>query len=353
MTKLEDTPFENSQIILVFCSLNRIFAPIEQIYTKMETPLVSFILTYYNLPVSMLRECIDSLLSLTLRPFEREIIIVDDGSDASPINELLSYGNDIIYIRQHHQGLSVARNTGIQMARGTYMQFIDADDKLLQVPYEQCLDIVRYQNPDLVLFHLTSNAVVPVTIQSDDPVTGTDYMRKNNLHGSACGYIFRSAILGELRFTPGIFHEDEEFTPQLMIRAERVFPTDARAYIYRKRKYSILTNNSVRQRLQRLHDARQVIFRLTEMADRMPSSDRQALQRRTAQLTMDYLYNVIRLTKSKSYFEHRVEELRRKGLFPLPARGFTWKYTWFRRLSNSRQGRSFLLRLIPLLPKER
>lgn len=319
----------------------------------METPLVSFIITYYNLPVSMLKECIDSLLTLTLRPFEREIIIVDDGSDASPINELLSYGDDIIYIRQRHQGLSVARNSGIQMAQGAFIQFVDADDRLLQVPYEQCLDIVRYQQPDLVLFHLTNTPVVPVNIQCDDPVNGTDYMRKNNLHGSACGYIFRAAILGELRFTPGIYHEDEEFTPQLMLRAERVFPTDARAYLYRKRKGSILSCNSIRHRLQRLNDSRQVILRLTEMADRLPASDRLAMQRRTAQLTMDYLYNAIRLTRSRHYVERQIEQLRKHGLFPLPARNYTTKYKWFRRLSNSHVGLSILMFIIPFSRKER
>lgn len=319
----------------------------------METPLISFILTYYNMPVSMLKECIDSLLALSLRAFEREIIIVDDGSDASPINELLAYGDDIIYIRQRHQGLSVARNTGIQMARGTYMQFVDADDRLLQVPYEQCLDLARYQQPDMVLFHLTNTTVVPVNIQSDEPVSGTDFMRKNNLHGSACGYIFRAAILGELRFTPGTFHEDEEFTPQLMLRAERVFPTDARAYFYRNRKNSIQTNTGIRQRLQRLHDAKRVILRLTEMADRMPSNDRLALQRRTAQLTMDYLYNVIRQTRSRHYVERQIEQLHKHGLFPLPARNYTTKYKWFRRLSNSHFGLSILMFIIPLTRKER
>ena len=67
----------------------------------------------------------------------------------------------------------------------------------------------------------------------------------------------------------------------------------------------------------------------------------------------DYLYNVIRQTKSSIYLEHRVEELRRKGLFPLPDRDYTRKYTWFRRLSNSRKGRALLLRIIPLFPQER
>ena len=96
------------------------------------TPLVSFVLTYYNQPVKMLKECLDSILVLSLRPYEREIIIVDDGSDTCPMNELMKYGDDIIYIRQKNKGLSEARNMGIRIATGAYIQFIDADDLLNQ-----------------------------------------------------------------------------------------------------------------------------------------------------------------------------------------------------------------------------
>ena len=96
----------------------------------MEKPIISFILSYYNLPVEMLCSCIDSILAMELKPDEREIIIVDDGSPESPVNQLMKYGNEITYIRQRNQGLSEARNTGIQMANGEYLQFIDADDKL-------------------------------------------------------------------------------------------------------------------------------------------------------------------------------------------------------------------------------
>ena len=51
----------------------------------------------------MLCECIDSILALSLRPFEREIIIVDDGSNVSPMNGLMQYGDEIIYIRQKNR----------------------------------------------------------------------------------------------------------------------------------------------------------------------------------------------------------------------------------------------------------
>ena len=44
-------------------------------------PLISFIITYYNEPIDMIKKCIDSILKLTLSAEEREIIVIDDGSD--------------------------------------------------------------------------------------------------------------------------------------------------------------------------------------------------------------------------------------------------------------------------------
>lgn len=320
---------------------------------KETTPLVSFIIAYYEVPVIMLRECIDSIMALSLSSKERQIIIVDDGSEEAPVAALDDYADNILYLRQKHQGLSVARNTGIRMATGEYLQFIDADDLLVTAVYEQCLDLVRSHKYEMLTFSFTDKPEAVVNITISEPKSGAELMRHENIHGSAWGYLFQRAILGNLRFTPDTLHEDEEFTPQLMLRAERICVTNAKAYYYRRRSGSIITGNHVRQRLRRLNDSKGVILRLNTIADRLPAEERAGLQRRIAQLTMDYLYNVIRQTKSRSYLEHRVEELRRKGLFPLPDRAFTRKFTWFRRLSNSRQGRSLLLRLIPLLPKER
>ena len=211
----------------------------------MEKPLVSFILTYYDLPLQMLVECIDSILVLSLRSSEREIIVIDDGSKDSPINALLKYGDDIIYVRQKNQGLSSARNTGIQMARGEYLQFIDGDDRLLQAPYEHCIDLVRFSQPEMVVFNFTHTDHIDKTYQDSEIQSGADYMRNNNIRGTAWGYLFKRTTLSDLRFTPGIVHEDEEFTPQLLLRAERIIVTDAEAYLYRQRPNSIITDKAV------------------------------------------------------------------------------------------------------------
>ena len=311
----------------------------------MEKPLISFVIAYYDLPLRLLRQCLDSILALSLQPSEREIIVVDDGSEHSPMNELMAYGDAIHYIRQAHQGLSVARNTGLQMASGTYLQFVDSDDLLLKKAYEHCIDLARKHQPEMVVFQLTRQNDSKDTYKDSEAQSGSNYMRHQNIHGSACGYLFARSILGDLRFTPGIRHEDEEFTPQLLLRAEIIRVTDAKAYLYRHTPDSITTSQDSHQRLSRLEDSRGIIERLNTIADRLPRDDRMALQRRVAQLTMDYLYNIIRQTGSRQHLEREMEVLRKQGLFPLPDRDYTQKYTWFRRLTNSSIGISILMRL--------
>ena len=314
---------------------------------------ISFIITFYNLPVELLIECIDSILRLSLRPSEREIIVVDDGSDNSPMNELMKYGDEIIYVRQKNGGLSSARNKGIDVATGTYLQFVDADDQLIKAPYEQCIDILRNQKDvDMVLFDFSTDLQIEIVTESVKPITGSNYMLNNNIHGSACGYLFRRIILGELRFTSGILHEDEEFTPQLLLRAEEVYPTHIKAYYYNKRENSITSSKTPYDTEKRINDREGVIIRLHELCDKLPHQDRMALKRRVAQLTMDYLYLIIE-THSSEILNQRLPRLYNKGLFPLPNAKYSKKYIWFRKMTNSNIGRIILLHTLPLLKKER
>ena len=321
-------------------------------------PLVSFIITYYNLPVQMLFECIDSLLALALLPAEREIIVIDDGSEVSPMNGLMQYGDDIIYVRQKNAGVSVARNTALQMAKGKYIQIIDGDDMLLKAPYEHCLNIIRIDpDTDMVMFDFTksqSPTSSSRTYTTSNKMSGASYMNNHNMHGAVWCCLFREAIRGTLEFSPGIYYgEDEEFTPQLLVRAETIYSTDAQAYYYRQRNTSAVHKGDENSKQKRLNDTRTVIDRLNDMSDHLPHNDRLAMQRRVAQLTMDYIYNIIMLTHSQKELDERLEELHKKGLFPLPDRNYSQKYKWFRKMTNSKTGRFLLLHSLPLLKKER
>lgn len=320
-------------------------------HNNVSSPLVSFVIAYYDIPVEMLRECVDSIRHLSLRPSEREIIVVDDGSAYCPINELSNVCDDIIYVRQRNEGLGMARNRGLLMAQGQFIQFIDADDRLIGPPYEQCLDIVRYQQADMVMFHATNKIDEPFEPAVVNATSGSTLMRTRNIRGAAWGYLFAKKILGDLRFPPHIFHEDEAFTPQLLLRAEQVYDTPYHAYYYRPRENSITRRSDKQTIEQRLDDTQQVIMQLYHLCDKLSPADRPAMERRVAQLTMDYLYNTIVLTRSHKALNTNINFLKQQGLFPLPDRNYTKKYQWFRRLINTTWGRQVLICTIPMIGK--
>ena len=322
---------------------------------QQKRPLVSFIVTTYNMPHQLLRECLESIGALGLDDDECEIVLVDDGSEVTPLAELSDWQDRMVYLRQQNCGLSVARNNGLRISTGRYIQFVDGDDCLLSNTYRQCLEWVKEHDADMMLFGLNTQSARDSEddIAIEGPMTGASYLHNHNLRASACGYLFRRLMLDNLRFTPGIYHEDEEFTPQLLLRAETVASTNAPAYYYRHRQHSITTETDKRKVIKRLNDSLTVIRKLHRIADTLPNNERLALNRRVAQLTMDYIYNVIMQTRDRHYLDRKLDELRDDGLLPLPDRDYTMKYKWFRRLTISSAGLTLLMNVLPLTSKER
>ena len=320
----------------------------KELISELFSPLVSFIITTSKHQKEYLVECIKSILQLSLNPKQREIILIDDGSDICPLNDLAEYLPNIIYLRQPNQGVSVARNYGMKIATGKYIQFIDGDDYILKAAYEHCLDIVRYHQPDIVTFnYCKNNKNIEPSYELPTPVTGTDFLNNNNLHGAAWSYIFRHSIVGSLQFTPGIVYgEDEEFTPQLFLRAERIFKINTEAYFYRDNKNSV-SHQYHKEKIQlRMDNSMEVLLHLQQLLDKIPVAERQALNRRIAQLTMDYLYNNIRLNHSLISLNKCIKQLRSHGLYPLPDKDYTKKYTMFRKAISTYLGRIGLLLFI-------
>lgn len=312
-------------------------------------PLISFIIPYYNVPLPLVMECVESITRLRLGAGEREIIVVDDGSDADISRELSTVCGDIVYIRQVNGGLSDARNTGIDAAKGEYIQFVDADDRIVTAVYDGCVEKLRAARPDLLMFGHTSSDGNQKPCRWAVETSGAAYMAENNLHPMAWGYVFRRSILGSLRFFKGTFHEDEEFTPQLMIKARRMEKTDAAAYFYRLRTDSITTTRSEAHTEKRLDDVWRIIRKLNSIAASLQGVERRGMQRRVDQLTMDYIFNIIRMKKSRRQLDGRIGMLRSEGLFPLPARDYTISYGIFRLLADSDLGLRILSLFIPLI----
>ncbi len=92
---------------------------------KIETPPISVIIPTYNRNRSLIR-AVESVLTQTFKGFE--LIVVDDGSAENVESALSEYKNRLRLITTEHRGPSAARNTGIRVARGDYIAFLDSDD---------------------------------------------------------------------------------------------------------------------------------------------------------------------------------------------------------------------------------
>ncbi len=312
--------------------------------------LISFIVTTYNLPIGLLRECLDSILAVALTAEEREIILVDDGSAVAPYAELEAYHDVITYLRQENKGLSEARNAGLAVAQGDYIQFVDGDDCLVPQRYNIIVDKLQHEDgyvpTDIVLFGAARTKHPRMTLATLIKLfwynTNKEYLKKKNLHAAAWGYVVRRTVLGDLRFTPGIYHEDEEFTPLLLLRMPYVHFTSIKAYYYRAREASITLDPSPEHIARRLHDLVGVIVRLRHRA----LTDAPLLTRRVHQLTMDYVYNALRLADNYDTCCHYLEPLLASSLLPLPLRRYTATYLLFALLTRAVWARKGLYKLL-------
>lgn len=230
-------------------------------------PKVSVIIPVYNTE-AYVEEAVRSIMNQTLRDIE--IIIIDDGStdnSLSVIKKLALEDDRIKFYLQTNQGLSNTRNYGIKIASGEYIHFMDSDDVLASEAFEICYQTCIEKNFDFVFFDADSFT------ENNDISLRFDYHRaylfeermvysgkemldkmldKNIYRASAClNFIKRNFIERyKLNFYPDIIHEDELFTPELYLYAERVSCIHKTYYYRRLRKESTMTKEFVYKNIE-------------------------------------------------------------------------------------------------------
>ena len=115
-------------------------------------PKISVIIPVYNVE-DYLEECLDSIINQTFK--DLEIICINDGSQDNSLNILEEYAekdNRIKIITTKNQGLSAARNRGLENITGDYVYFIDSDDYLELTAFEELYAVSEEKSLDLIHF---------------------------------------------------------------------------------------------------------------------------------------------------------------------------------------------------------
>jgi heptose III glucuronosyltransferase len=212
----------------------------------MTTPLLSLVVPVYNV-AHYLPRCLESLAALT--PAADEIIVVDDGStDDSPriLSEFASRLPQMRVIRQNNGGASIARNAGLDAARGTYLAFVDADDFVEPDAYAEALKLAQNERLDMVLFdaryHFEGRKPDHPVIGDTAPtkvITGCDWIRRrltqDRLLHMVWPHLYRRDFIeaNHFRFVPRLLSEDVIWTTDVLIKAQRLCYLPQIAYNYR------------------------------------------------------------------------------------------------------------------------
>lgn len=210
-------------------------------------PLISIIIPIYNAE-QYLPQCIDSILSQTYKLWE--CILIDDGStdnSHSICNIYSARDSRIKVVQKKNEGVSIARNWGIERATGEFITFIDADD-WVEPYYLECLivnsnyDIVFF--PYIKMFSNGENISYELKEMEASDEEGfwniVEYLKSNeykvNFYGFTWNKLFCSNIIRQnnIRFVQGLkISEDEVFTLNYCLFAESIKVLSRPLYNYR------------------------------------------------------------------------------------------------------------------------
>lgn len=245
---------------------------------------LSFVVPIYGVE-KYLDKCVQSLLSQDYNNFE--IVLVDDESpDNCPemCDEYASKYQNIQVVHRKNGGLSAARNSGVDVAKGKYICFVDSDDYwnenvlglLMALIEKDDLDVLRFK------WQYVNEEYKIVNPYKSDPYMGHDFTndvtdgvnfldKRQGTACYACQYILNANILSQERFTEGILFEDTDWTPRMMLKARRVASTDTVVYNYLIRPGSITNALNFAKQKEVLENKMRIVVEMQRQANILKS----------------------------------------------------------------------------------
>lgn len=205
------------------------------------TPLVSIIVPVYNVE-RYLRRAVNSILNQTYKNLE--IILVDDGSpDNCPkiCDEYSQLDSRVKVIHKVNEGVSSARNIGLDNASGELITFLDSDDWVDDRIIEIIVNTLISRKCDAVCVGINivngkDDVVRRFEIEKDEVLSGIDVAKKmlrDTFPYNFCyGKIFKRELFESVRFPEGRLYEDMATTYKAMSKARRVYLLSECLYYY-------------------------------------------------------------------------------------------------------------------------
>lgn len=209
---------------------------------------LSLIIPMYNVE-NYISDCINSLQSQITD--EVEVIIVDDGSKDNSkkiLDELIfnlpkSKSKQFKVFSQKNQGQSAARNFGITQAKGDYIAFVDSDDILNERYFQKTISVLKTDEPDILRISFQRFLNIPNEIVESESFLSYDGLKPindnlliemfNQGNWYICLYIFKKSLIINERFQEGVYFEDANLVPKLLLNAKNIYFLNEVLYLYR------------------------------------------------------------------------------------------------------------------------
>lgn len=233
----------------------------------MSRPVVSVIIPVLNTK-AYLQQCLDSLAVQTLA--EIEVICVDNGSTDGSYEFLQTYAESHanFAVLRHAEGRQGgARNAGIDRATGEYIGFVDSDDFVSPVMFQEMYNAAQAARAEVVVcnfdLYYESKGLVSQTFRGDLLAGGEVFSIQQQPR------LLRNLIVWnkiwshefiekhKLRFPEDVFHEDQLFVIEALVLAQRIVTVSETLYFYRRARPGSVNEYRGRDSLQ--------VFRIMEM----------------------------------------------------------------------------------------
>ena len=295
-----------------------------------------------------LQKCVDSLLSQDIPSSEYEIVLLDDGSpDKCPqiCDEYAAAHENIRVVHRENGGLSAARNSGIEVAEGEYVMFVDSDDYIEPNMLSGLLNQIERDNLDVLRFKYQNvNEKYEVFLPykrdqrlendySETPTDGVTFLNERmNTQCYAWAFIIRRSLIYNddmspnkslndvCLFTPGIYFEDTDWTPRMLVRAKRVASTNTIVYNYLMRVGSI--TNAVKRSKQKkvLDDKMRLVATMQNQASELQEQGKDS--KWFTRMIADTVISIISILSTQFYQERKsyLRQLKELNIYPIQSK---------------------------------
>lgn len=224
-------------------------------------PEISIIVPVYNVE-KYLERCVRSILAQTFTDFE--LLLINDGSTdrSGELCDVLAKEDDRIrVVHKENGGASSARNVGIELARGTYLAFVDSDDWIAPNMYHSLLKLIKDHDAEIAecdyeivtdLSEIVRQPSLEILELSNIECSRALYNGQRHCTILIWNKLYCRKLFSKLRFPEGMICEDQWLLPKIYMKASKVVYSNQKYYFYYQSPNSVMRSQFGRKNLAAL-----------------------------------------------------------------------------------------------------